>query len=622
MSNVKRSYSIRFELENGAPVKAQMESIGESGEKSLKKLAVEAQNADQRLGVMGQTILKRVIPAVSGAVLAAALKGTIDDLSELNAQAKKLSITAEQLQELRYTAQQFGIDPAAVDSGFSAFFEKLGEAQQGVGELSDLLKFYNIDVRDAEGRTRSWQDVLGDLSGVVSSMGDEQEKMFLANKLGLKDFMDVLNEGPDAFKEYANEAHAAGQIINEELIKRAAEFDKAWDNAVSRFGVGFKSTIMSIAVELDALFKNISGEQTAAGQLKILEQREQRIRALAANPAFEKTATERLQQIEKQRQKIMSSPEYERESWDNYHSEWKRNAELLEKFNAGKDNDGRKGGETFEQYQARMAAAEKLKQNAIKLSEQEQQKIQSVIEALEFKTEQMGRDALQQEIHNQLRAAGVELYSEEGQRIAELVKEHHGMALAQQRNADMAKMLGDTIRTGASAWQDWRTAGLNALADIAEAMVNLHFGNGSGGGLGGVMAEAIYGLIGGGVSSSGSTPFDTSTVFVPPRKPGFATGGSFMVGGNGGTDTTPVSFWATRGERVTVETPAQQRAAAPNLNVTVINNSNAQVETRRSGAGGRDLEVVISESVGKSIATGRLDGAMNARFGLNPKTRK
>lgn len=40
--------------------------------------------------------------------------------------------------------------------------------------------------------------------------------------------------------------------------------------------------------------------------------------------------------------------------------------------------------------------------------------------------------------------------------------------------------------------------------------------------------------------------------------PGFATGGSFLVGGNGGTDTTPVNFMATRGELVTIQTPAQQ----------------------------------------------------------------
>ncbi len=41
----------------------------------------------------------------------------------------------------------------------------------------------------------------------------------------------------------------------------------------------------------------------------------------------------------------------------------------------------------------------------------------------------------------------------------------------------------------------------------------------------------------------------------------FASGGSFMVGGSGGTDTTPVQFRATPGERVIVQTPEQQRAS-------------------------------------------------------------
>lgn len=39
----------------------------------------------------------------------------------------------------------------------------------------------------------------------------------------------------------------------------------------------------------------------------------------------------------------------------------------------------------------------------------------------------------------------------------------------------------------------------------------------------------------------------------------FATGGQFMVGGEGGTDSQKVEFMATPNERVTVETPAQQR---------------------------------------------------------------
>jgi tape measure domain-containing protein len=48
---------------------------------------------------------------------------------------------------------------------------------------------------------------------------------------------------------------------------------------------------------------------------------------------------------------------------------------------------------------------------------------------------------------------------------------------------------------------------------------------------------------------------------------GFATGGSFMVGGHGGTDSQVVAFKATPREQVIVRTPGQQQAAARNENI-------------------------------------------------------
>jgi len=61
---------------------------------------------------------------------------------------------------------------------------------------------------------------------------------------------------------------------------------------------------------------------------------------------------------------------------------------------------------------------------------------------------------------------------------------------------------------------------------------------------------------------------------------GFATGGSFVVGGTGGTDTTPVNFMATRGERVTIETPQQQQASSnSSINIENVNLPNVSDAT-------------------------------------------
>lgn len=69
------------------------------------------------------------------------------------------------------------------------------------------------------------------------------------------------------------------------------------------------------------------------------------------------------------------------------------------------------------------------------------------------------------------------------------------------------------------------------------------FGGGSGGGLGGIFDGLFGGGGGGGVD--------------PVTGIGFASGGSFMVKGNGGIDQQTVAFRATPGERVTIQPPGE-----------------------------------------------------------------
>ena len=68
---------------------------------------------------------------------------------------------------------------------------------------------------------------------------------------------------------------------------------------------------------------------------------------------------------------------------------------------------------------------------------------------------------------------------------------------------------------------------------------------------------------------------------------GFAQGGSFTVGGSGGTDSQMVAFNATPGERVTVETPQQQAGGGVTVNV--------------NGVGAADLAAILQNKVSEGI---------------------
>lgn len=133
--------------------------------------------------------------------------------------------------------------------------------------------------------------------------------------------------------------------------------------------------------------------------------------------------------------------------------------------------------------------------------------------------------------------------------------------------------MADFIASGIDGFGDLRQTALQALEDIAKNMIRVQMGgsaeSGLTGSIGGFLGSAVTGLMGGansGAISAMARGAQNPNLFGP----GFATGGSFTVGGKGGTDANPVGFMATRGEKVTIETPAQQNNKGGG-STTVIN---------------------------------------------------
>ena len=84
---------------------------------------------------------------------------------------------------------------------------------------------------------------------------------------------------------------------------------------------------------------------------------------------------------------------------------------------------------------------------------------------------------------------------------------------------------------------------------------------------------------------------------------GFEHGGSFMVGGTGGPDSSLVAFRATPGERVSVQTP-QQQSTMGNVQVTISNH----VTVRGSDAEALRFAKVVSEATEARIIEARRRG--------------
>lgn len=138
-------------------------------------------------------------------------------------------------------------------------------------------------------------------------------------------------------------------------------------------------------------------------------------------------------------------------------------------------------------------------------------------------------------------------------------------AMVDSMLADMTRLI---LRQGEQAlmkliFDQGSAAAAGATTGGSAAAVMMAAAPGIGAVIGGTAAAMIaaasaVGGIGGGGGIGGLAGIGSS--MLAGQGLGFATGGSFVVGGNGGTDTSLVAFRATPGEKVTIQTPGQQNS--------------------------------------------------------------
>ena len=140
--------------------------------------------------------------------------------------------------------------------------------------------------------------------------------------------------------------------------------------------------------------------------------------------------------------------------------------------------------------------AEEDKKTVKRLDDQ-RKKIEQVTQALKFRNEQLLRDEQTQEIYNQIKSAGVELLSREGQEIANLVREYFRLQEVKEQEAEVEERkkrlieeikqiteenisaqerynkrmeeLNELLEEGAINYEEFQAAGEKAHKELTEA---------------------------------------------------------------------------------------------------------------------------------------------------------
>ncbi len=505
--------------------------------------------------------LASALGAIGIGVGIASLPGTISSIvneaSGLAKSADRIGITTDRLQELRHTARLADIDVGELDKSMTIFGRNIGQATQGQGELVKVLSANNIALRDQEGRVRSTSDLLDDFADLMKNAGSDAERLRLATIAfgrGGAGMVTALRDGSQALRDTAQEARDLGLVLDEDLLRDAERIGDDWTRLTTRMSTAFKGFVLATVSGVDAIIdslntldkrQNLGGLESSLMDVRaLLAQNRDLIEAARSDPTLAGRASLAAAEMEallREEGRILN-----------------RIGELNQQRSRTKvDFSGVEDDET-----ALPSGGGTSKASA------RVDAIQRVTDALRFEQDQLGRTAREQEIYNRLNAAGVDITSAQGQRIAALAGSIYDQraALEAAREATAAfnnavESLGGEAFDAFAQFIDGSKSAEDAIKDlirqllIAEAR-SMFLRAFTPGAAAGPISSVLGGLFGGGRATGG--PINPGKIYkvhkdelIVPRVPGTVIPASMV---RRGVTPTPQSRTVTVGQ-VIIQTP-------------------------------------------------------------------
>ena len=550
----------------------------------------------------------------------------LQSVSDLADTADKLGLTTDRLQELRFAAEQNGISANTLDTAIQRFTRRVGEAAQGTGELRSTLDQYGISVRNADGSTRSIAAVLGDLGDRISAAEGDSERLRIAFKAFDSEgaaLVNLLRDGRAGLEQWTRAARDAGVVMDDDLVRRTREANREWQAFSASVSTQAKTRLLEGIVALRELAE-MMGIVSESGGMSEIAQAEADLSRLRQQADETRAAIDRILQG--------------RDLTDH-------RIPPVERFQAGAMTGDLR--ETIIQIGALESRLRRLRRQREELNRLPppsltpaiedtavSDRVRQVTEDLRFQAEQLGRAAEVQRVYNEARRAGVAVDSAAGLEIRNLVERIQEAERAQaaviakqeaararleaQREAAaaaarenelamgriqssaeqaMGSLARDLLR-GENAMESLQSAARRTVDMVLDEFIRLAVIK--------PLLGSIFGGVSGGAAGAGGGLLGSIGGLL-----GLQHGGSFTVGGQGGTDSQLVRFMATPGERVTVETPAQQsKRSGGGAGVTIHQTVNAPPDRLRDAKFLAAFANQVSDATVQKVAELLKDGRL------------
>lgn len=227
------------------------------------KIPAEAKNALSGMkGMSAGTVAAMTAAATAIAALVKAVaelhKMTIQtaaDVDELVTNSMTTGIATQTLQELQYAENLIDVSVDTISGSLTKLTQNMAAANSGSEEMAKKFADLGVSITDTTtGQLKDAEDVFYELIDALGNIQNQTERDAAAMELmgkSAQELNPLILQGSKALKDLANEAAAAGYVLDESQIKKLAEVDDAYQR---------------VQLTMDALKKQMSADFAPASK--------------------------------------------------------------------------------------------------------------------------------------------------------------------------------------------------------------------------------------------------------------------------------------------------------------------------------------------------------------------
>ena len=262
----------------------------------LKKMEKNTKRSSRQMDKLAKALKKAGVAAVAFAGAAAAAftaqqaRAAIAYGDAVAKTADKVGVTVEELQELRFAAEQSGVGTASLDMALQRFARRMGEAAKGTGELAKTAKELGIEFENADGSMQSTSQLLEQYADAIGRADTQQEKLRLTFKAFDSEgaaLVNLLRDGSAEMKELSKQAADLGIVLDEDTARSAEIINDKLNIIAQTASVSVKSAFIDAAAAVANFFDIATDVESAQIIIERLEKEIERKKDFAANVQIE-----------------------------------------------------------------------------------------------------------------------------------------------------------------------------------------------------------------------------------------------------------------------------------------------------------------------------------------------